>query len=87
MCELSHPLKHATKLQRLIRKGQRDAVFHQDSGGGVNFCPQISQMRNWDGTIESASSIVKCNTWVSRKESAILSVYAKNLCSSYRNRA
>jgi hypothetical protein len=34
-----------------------------------------------------ASSIVKCNTWVSRKESAILSGYVKNLCSSYRNRA
>ncbi len=32
-----------------------------------------------------ASSIVKCNTWDSNKESAILDDYVKNLCSSYRS--
>ena len=29
--------------------------------------------------VESASSIMKCNTWESRKVSAILSVYGKTI--------
>ncbi len=73
-------------------------LYQQYNGTGLEInLNQITQFRNEsyyfrfriklksEQNFSRASSIVKCNTWVSRKESAILSGHVKNLCSTYRN--